>query len=158
MTPPKWRPTSPYIDSRSLGKDGEDGFVPLSRHLALWLRQHLDAIALEGQGPEWRPAQRALVFPNIRGRIGRYSAFLEHVWQLLLLKAGLRYRRAHSMRHTFATWALEGKEDEGIPPTPILAIRDWMDHASVQETEGYLHRSRASHGRVVNHLDRYVRA
>jgi len=89
-------------------KDGEDRYVPMSRQLATWLRQHLDALALEGQVKQWTPEQRALVFPNSRGRIGRYSTFLEHVWQPLLLKAGLRYRKAHSMRHTFATWALEG--------------------------------------------------
>lgn len=32
-----------------------------------------------------------------------------------------------------------------------------MGHASVQETEGYLHRSKASHGKAVNALDAYVR-
>lgn len=105
---------------------------------------------------QWRPEQRALCFPNTKGRIGGYSAFLEHVWQPLLAKAGLRYRKPHSMRHTFATWALEGSERRGIPPAPILAVRDWMGHASVEETEGYLHRDRASHARAVNHLDAYV--
>lgn len=60
------------------------------------------------------------------------------------------------MRHTFATWALEGNEEKGIQPAPILAVRDWMGHASVQETGGYLHRSRASHSRTVNNLDEYV--
>ena len=139
-------------------KDGEDRFVPLSRQLAAWLRGHLEAVALEGQVKRWTPEQRALVFPNSRGRIGRYSAFLEHLWAPLLRKAGLRYRKAHSMRHTFATWALEGNEGKGIAPVPILAVRDWMGHASVQETEGYLHRSRASHARAVDRLDAYVRA
>ena len=104
----------------------------------------------------WVPEQRALVFPNTRGRIGRYSVFHSHVWRPLLRKAGLRYRKPHSTRHTFATWALEGNEEKGIPPTPILAVRDWMGHASVEETEGYLHRDRASHARAVNHLDAYV--
>jgi len=137
-------------------KDGEDRYVPLSRQLAGWLREHLQAVALEGQVKQWSPDQRALVFPNTRGRIGRYSTFMEHCWQPLLLKAGLRYRKPHSMRHTFATWALEGNEEKGIPPVPILAVRDWMGHASVQETEGYLHRSRASHARAADYLDTYV--
>jgi integrase len=91
-------------------KDGEDRFVPMSRQLAEWLRRHLEATALEGQLKGWTPEQRALVLPNSRGKIGRYSTFLEHVWQPLLLKAGLRYRKAHSMRHTFAAWALEGRK------------------------------------------------
>ena len=130
--------------------------MPLSRQLALWLQEHRANVALEGQVKAWSPEQRALVFPNTVGRIGRYSTFLEHVWQPLLRKAGLRYRKAHSMRHTFATWALEGNEEKGIHPTPILAVRDWMGHSSVQETEGYLHRDRASHARAVNGLDAYV--
>ncbi len=137
-------------------KDGEDRYVPLSRQLSAWLGEHRANVELEGQVREWTRDQRALVFPNRRGKIGRYSTFLEHVWQPLLLKAGLRYRKPHSMRHTFATWALEGNEERGIPPAPILAVRDWMGHASVEETEGYLHRDRARHAGAVNYLDAYV--
>jgi integrase len=139
-------------------KDGEDRFVPMSRQLSAWLQAHRANVALEGQVCGWTPEQRALVFPNRRGRIGRYPTFLAHVWQPLLQKAGLRYRKPHSMRHTFATWALEGCEDKGIPPVPILVVRDWMGHASVEETEGYLHRDRARQARAVNHLDAYVTA
>ena len=62
------------------------------------------------------------------------------------------------MRHTFATWALGGNEEKGIAPAPILAVRDWMGHASVQEPEGYLHRSTASHAKAVANLDAYVTA
>jgi integrase len=62
------------------------------------------------------------------------------------------------MRHTFATWALEGSEEKGIPPVPILVVRDWMGHASVEETEGYLRRDRARQARAVNYLDAYVTA
>jgi integrase len=130
-------------------KDGEDRFVPLSPQLATWLRRHLEAVDLDGQLGEWSPEARALVFPNTRGHIGRHSTFMEHVWQPLLKAAKLKYRKPHSMRHTFATWALEGNEEKGIRPSPILAVRDWMGHASVQETEGYLHRSTASHARGV---------
>jgi hypothetical protein len=53
---------------------------------------------------------------------------------------------------------LRGCEERGIPLTPILAVRDWMGHASVEETEGYLHRDRASRAAAVNHLDAYVSA
>src|SRR5262249_23612581 len=111
---------------------------------------------LEGQVREWSPEQRALVFPNRRGRIGRYSTFLEHVWQPLLLKAGLRDRKPHSMRHTVATWGLEGGEGKGNPPAPSLTVLDWMGPASVEETEGYLHRDRARHAGAVDHLDAYT--
>ena len=107
---------------------------------------------------EWDAEARQLVFPNSRGRIGRHSTFLQHVWQPLLKSAGLPYRKIHAMRHTFATWALEGNEEKGIPPTPILTVRDWMGHASVEETEGYLHRRRASHSAAINRLDAFVSA
>jgi integrase len=139
-------------------KDKEDRYVPMSGQLAEWLRRHLETLDLEAQLHEWDADARALVFPNSRGHIGRYSTFLEHVWRPLLVKAKLRYRKFHSTRHTFATWALEGNEEKGIPPAPILAVRDWMGHASMEETEGYLHRSRASHAAAVNHLDAYVTA
>ena len=102
------------------------------------------------------PEQRALVFPNRAGRIGGYSTFLEHVWSPLLAKAGLRYRKPHSMRHTFATWALEGNPAKGIAPVPIHHVRDWMGHASVEETERYLHAERARYARAVDGLDAYV--
>jgi integrase len=98
-------------------KDGEDRFVPMSRQLAAWLREHRSDVELEAQVRGWTLEQRALVFPNRWGKLGRYSAFLEHVWQPLQ-KAGLRYWKPHSMRHTFATWALEGNEEKGLPPPP----------------------------------------
>ena len=47
------------------------------------------------------------------------------------------------MRHTFATRALEGNEETSIPPVPIQHVRDWLGHASVEETERYLHVERA---------------
>ena len=104
----------------------------------------------------WDAEARALVFPNSRGRIGRHSTFMEHAWQPLLRAAGLRYRKFHSTWHSFATWALEGSEEKGIPPVPIQHVRDWLGHASVEETERYLHVERARHARAVNHLDAYV--
>jgi hypothetical protein len=44
----------------------------------------------------------------------------------------------------------------GLDRVRILAVRDWMGHASVEETEGYLYRDRARHARVGNHPDAYV--
>lgn len=72
-------------------------------------------------------------------------------------RAGLRYSKFHSTRHTFITWAAEGCETLGIAPAPILAVRDWAGHSSVQETERYFHRvNRRAHARHVDGLDRYV--
>ena len=71
------------------------------------LSAHVEAMALEGQVKDWTPEQRQLVFPNKAGRVMQYSTFLEDVWQPLLAKAGLPYRKYHSTRHSFATWLLE---------------------------------------------------
>ena len=130
--------------------------APTVEHQQLWLLAHQERVAQEGARHGWTAEQRALVFPNRVGRIGGYSAFLEHCWQPLLSKAGLRYRKPHSMRHTFATWALEGSEAKAIKPVPIHHVRDWMGHASVEETERYLHPERARYARSVDNLDAYV--
>ena len=136
-------------------KDHEDRFVPmgaLSPRLAGWLTDHLERVKLEGQVQRWSLGQRRLVFPNTKGRITYHSTFLEHIWQPLLAKAGLAYRKPHAMRHTFGTWCAEGNPSTGVPLVPIHQLRDWMGHASVEETERYLHAQRARAGRSVDIL------
>ena len=138
-------------------KDKEDRWVPLSPQLARWLEAHRANLALEAGVKGWSPEQRAWVFLRENGELPRYPSFLEHVWQRLLKGAGLRYRKFHSTRHTFVKWAAEGCEALGIAPAPILAVRDWAGHSSVQETERYFHRvNRRAHARHVDGLDRYV--
>lgn len=113
--------------------------VPLTRDLAAILREHLEVIDLEAMRLGWTPEQRRLVFPGQRGTIQRHSTFLQHVWQTLLKAAKLPYRKPHALRHTFATWALEGDPARGIPPENIIRVRDWLGHSSVEETERYAH-------------------
>jgi integrase len=131
-------------------KDHEDRYVPLAalggERLAGWLRAQLEAITLEGQVGEWSVAQRQLVFPNLAGRPQWHSSFLELVWQPLLEKAGLPYRKIHAMRHTFGTWAA----DAGVP---IHQLAAWMGHASIKETERYLHADQARITRSIDVLD-----
>ena len=56
------------------------------------------------------------------------------------------------------TTPTRGCEALGIAPAPILAVRDWAGHSSVQETERYFHRvNRRAYARHVDGLDRYVR-
>jgi hypothetical protein len=50
-------------------------------------------VALEGQVQDWSAEQRGLVFATKAGRIMQYSSFIEDVWQPLLAKAGLPYRK-----------------------------------------------------------------
>jgi integrase len=52
------------------------------------------------------------------------------------------YREMKALRHSFATWALEGDAARGIHAEPITRVRDWMGHSSVEETERYAHVNR----------------
>jgi len=92
----------------------------------------------------WTPAARQLVFPNTVGRITRYGAFLELVWQPLVAAAKLPYRKPHAIRHRYATWVLEAGAD-------LRWVKDQLGHASIEETEGtYGHLERERHERRVD--------
>lgn len=133
-------------------------YVPMPRELAAMLREHLEVIELEAMRLRWTEEQRRLVFPGQRGTIVRHSTFLEHVWQPLLRAAGLSYRNVHALRHTFATWALEGDPARGIPAENILRVRDWMGHSSVEETERYAHVNAMGATQALDALSELVRS
>jgi len=125
-------------------KDGEDRWVKLPPAAVAALRSHCEAMGLEAALKGWTADQRQLVFPNSVGRITRYGAFAELVWRPLLLAANLPYRKPHAMRHSYATWMLEGGAD-------LRWVKDQLGHASIEETEGtYGHLERERHERRVN--------
>ena len=133
-------------------KDHEGRHVKASPALMAALRAHLEAVALEGQVQEWSPEQRALAFPNKVGRIIGYPQFLEHVWQPLLAKAGLPYRKYHSTRHTFATWLLSDGAD-------LRWVQGQLGHATIAQTaDTYGHVQPDRHEAAVNGLDQYLKA
>jgi integrase len=133
-------------------KDHEGRHVKASPALLAALRAHLEAVALEGQVQDWTPEQRALVFPNKAGRIMQYSTFLEDVWQPLLTKAGLPYRKYHSTRHTFATWLLSDGAD-------LRWVQGQLGHATIAQTaDTYGHVQPDRHEAAVNGLDQYLKA
>jgi hypothetical protein len=105
------------------------------------LRSHCEAVGLEAALKDWTAEQRQLVFPNSVGRITRYGTFAELVWRPLLLATKLPYRKPHAMRHSYATWMLEGGAD-------LRWVKDQLGHASIEETEGtYGHLERERHER-----------
>jgi integrase len=131
-------------------KDHEGRHVKASPALLAALRAHLEAVALEGQVQEWSPEQRALVFPTKAGGIIGYPQFLEHVWQPLLAKAGLPYRKYHSTRHTFATWLLSDGAD-------LRWVQGQLGHATIAQTaDTYGHVQPDRHEAAVNALDQYL--
>ncbi len=103
-------------------KNEECRHVPLGKPLAAILRQHITDY----------PSPNALVFPSRSGTVQRYSSFLEHVWMPVIRKSGLNYRVPHATRHTFATWLVADGE-------AMDKVRDWMGHATIDETERYAH-------------------
>ena len=50
--------------------------------------------------------------------------------------AGVRHRKPHMMRHTFATDVLEATEGN------LYAVKELLGHSSTRVTEIYLHSSR----------------
>ena len=135
-------------------KDGEGRYVPLTPTLAAWLRDHRETMVLEADLKGWPAETRTRVFSNTAGHPVRYPAFLEHGWRPLLREAQLRYRKFHSTRHSFASLLLHGDQ-----PANLLDVQAWLGHSTLSQTEGYLHRARASkaaRGRAVAALDRLV--
>lgn len=99
---------------------------------------------------DWIPEQRQLVFPNTQGHITRYGWFLEGVWQRLLTKAGLPYRKYHATRHTYATWLLSDGAD-------LRWVQQQMGHASIGQTaDTYGHVQPERHESAAAGLDRYL--
>jgi len=131
-------------------KDGEARWVKATPELLVALREHLAAMELEGQVKNWSPEQRQLVFPSTAGRIVRYTHFLESVWQPVLAKAGLPYRKYHATRHTYATWLLEDGAD-------LRWVQKQMGHASIGRTAAtYGHVQPERHESAAAGLDQYI--
>lgn len=131
-------------------KDSEDRWVKASPVLLAALRAQVDAMDLEGQVKEWDTEQRQLVFPTPNGRIIRHGHFIESVWQPVLSKAGLPYRKYHATRHSYATWLLEDGAD-------LRWVQAQMGHASIEQTAGtYGHCQPERHESAVVGLDRYL--
>jgi integrase len=131
-------------------KDGEDRWVKASPALLGALRHHIANVDLEGQVSNWTPDQRQLVFPNKAGRVTHYGAWLEHVWQPLLSKSGLPYRKYHATRHTYATWLLSDSAD-------LRWVQQQMGHATIGQTaDTYGHVQPERHEAAVTGLDRYL--
>ena len=107
-------------------------------------------LVLEAMLRQWTPEQRQLVFPTTYGGILRYPYFLEHVWQPLLAKAGLPYRKYHATRRSYATWLLSDGAD-------LRWVQQQMGHATIgrtADTNGHVQPNKHEH--AVEGLSRYI--
>lgn len=131
-------------------KDSETRYVKASPALLAALKVQIEAVDGEAEAKQWDEAARCLVFPTSVGTIGRHPPFITRVWQPLLAKAGLSYRKYHSTRHSYATWLLEDGAD-------LRWVQGQLGHASIEQTAGtYGHCQPERHESAADGLDRYL--
>ncbi len=133
-----------------LPKNGRIRRVDMSPQLVEELARHLESVGLEAAVKGWGDEERAWLFPNRNGKPYDRRNFDRKVWRPLLKQAGLRPRRFHDLRHTFASRLIQ----QG---TNLLYIRDQLGHASVQITlDHYGHLVPDANKGEVAKLDRYA--
>jgi integrase len=74
------------------------------------------------------------------------------LWRRIDEAAGVRHRKPHIMRHTFATDVLDATEGD------LYAVKELLGHSSTRVTEVYLHSSRTRTESAVKALTEYRRA
>jgi len=103
-------------------KSGKVRAVPLAPDVA----RALDELSRR----DWFTGEDDLVFVGELGGFLDGSA-LRRRYTAALLRAGLRQLRFHDLRHTFGT--------RMIAKADIRRVQEWMGHADIQTTMGYLH-------------------
>jgi site-specific recombinase XerD len=73
-------------------------------------------------------------------------------WTRVVRAAGVRYRKPHMTRHTFATDVLDATEGD------IYAVQELLGHASIKTTQTYLHSSRTRTRKAIDALAAYREA
>lgn len=80
----------------------------------------------------------APLIPNDTGGFTKPSC-LRRRWEWLLMNAGIEQKGMHSLRHTFATILVNGREDENgnIKALPVRKVADILGHTTTAITEKY---------------------
>jgi integrase len=84
---------------------------------------------------EWKLAcpknDRDLVFPTARGRIEHHKSLLRRL-ERVLVAAGLmpKYTGLHALRHFYASWCINRRQDGGLELPPKL-VQERLGHASI---------------------------
>jgi integrase len=119
--------------------------VDMSQQLCRALQGQLtlreaEAVVAGREAPAW-------VFPDPSGQPLTPGAFWQNVWGPLLKRAGVRYRKPHAVRHTFASRLIQQGES-------LAYVRDQMGHHSIKITvDIYGHLVPGANKAAVDRLD-----
>lgn len=139
------------------GKGRKQRLVPISRELAAAVDEYLLTpypAPLERAPdtadylwyPVWRRGEQILAVKPDRPL--SYRGFYEW-WRRVEKAAGVRHRKPHMTRHTFATDVLDATEGD------LYAVKELLGHSSTRVTETYLHSSRRRTGKAIDALHAY---
>jgi integrase len=79
-------------------------------------------------------ARSPWLFPDRAGEPITPGAFWQNVWRPLLRRSGLPYRKPHTLRHSYASFLIQNREN-------LAYIRDQLGHHSIKltvDTYGHL--------------------
>ena len=93
----------------SVPKSGKARCVEMSRQLARVLADRKSFQEAEAALADHAAPARVFLHPGTASPI-RDDAWRNNVWTPMLRRAGLRYRKPHTLRHTFASLLIEGGE------------------------------------------------
>lgn len=119
--------------------------VDMSAQLARVLQgllavREAEAILKARTGPSW-------LFLEGDGGPITPGAFWQNIWRPLLRRTGLRYRKPHTLRHTWASLLIQGGES-------LAYIRDHLGHHSIKLTvDTYGHLVPGANRAAVDRLD-----
>ena len=139
-----------------LGKGRKRRLVPVSAELAGAVDEYLltPYPLLERQPaasdhlwyPVYRVGERVIGLKPERPL--SYRGFYEW-WRRVERAAGVRHRKPHMTRHTFATDVLDATEGD------LYAVKELLGHSSTRVTEVYLHSSRTRTAKAIDALHSY---
>ena len=129
---------------RLQGKGGKERLVPVSAELCAVVDEYLLTPYPMPLGCQprlsdhvwygvWRVGERVIALKPERPLSSR--GFHEW-WVRVETAAGVRHRKPHMTRHTFATDVLDATEGD------LYALKELLGHSSTKVTEDYLHNSR----------------
>jgi integrase/recombinase XerC len=141
------------------GKGNKTRLVPISEALSRTVDEYLLTGYLPplGRLPAlddflwygvWRRGQQILALKPERCLSSR--GFHEW-WRRAVAAAGVRYRKPHMTRHTFATDVLDATEGD------LYAVQQLLGHTTTRPTETYLHSSRTRTQAAIKKLEEYRR-